>query len=233
MDNKRWGSGILPSLYLSPYSYHNSVTVIDEIDCVDRHIGECGRMKLRVLAALLSVFFLGSTACTVTERDDFALAKVHDSIENQYPSVRHINRSKLSTIDKGSVVLFDVREEEEFAVSHLENAVRVDPDISAQEFIDAFGKMALGKTAVFYCSVGQRSSDLANRVQSALIAMGARAAYNLEGGAFLWHNENGPLVTGNAQPTKFVHPFNQFWGRMIKKQNDIRYDTTTARLGSS
>jgi rhodanese-related sulfurtransferase len=155
--------------------------------------------------------------------DDGGLAKVHKGIESEFVEVSHIDGDSLSALSQESTVLFDVREASEFSVSHLKGAFRVDPGMSTQEFIAQFSDLSKGKTAIFYCSVGQRSSDLANRVQDALISSGAKAAYNLEGGIFKWHNENRPLYASGTESTSYVHPYNPVWGRMVKDQKNTRY----------
>jgi rhodanese-related sulfurtransferase len=63
-----------------------------------------------------------------------------------------------------ATVLFDVRHEGECAVSHLPGAVRVDPDISAETFIEKHGALLRGSQAILYCSTGRRSSELIARL---------------------------------------------------------------------
>lgn len=157
------------------------------------------------------------------DSDGFDLAKVHDGIELQFTEVNHVDGDGLSVIGQENIILFDVREPSEFTVSHLKDAIRIDPDISTQSFAEEFSNISKGKTVIFYCSVGQRSSDLANRVQGALISSGAKASYNLEGGIFKWHNERRPLYSSSANPTEYVHPYNSFWGRMVDDQTLIQY----------
>ncbi len=73
-----------------------------------------------------------------------------------------------------------------------------------------------GKTAVFYCSVGVRSSRLAERVAQGLKARGAVAVDDLAGGIFAWHGEARPLVDAKG-PTDFVHPYDATWGRLLAR----------------
>ena len=87
---------------------------------------------------------------------------------------------------------------------------------------DALADAAKGKTVVFYCSVGVRSSKLAARLQKALTARGAKAVYNLQAGIFNWHNEHRPLTTGSA-PTSFVHPFDDHWGQLVERRDLLSY----------
>ena len=155
--------------------------------------------------------------------DDFNLNAIHEDIVARYTGVQHIHSSALDTLHSDDVVLFDVRERAEYTVSHLRNALRLDPSIAATEFIDAHEERLQGKTIVFYCSVGHRSSAKALELAEALDSAGAAAVYNLEGGIFKWHNDNRPLVSGNA-PTRDVHPYNRRWGKLVDDATALKYD---------
>lgn len=151
------------------------------------------------------------------------LAKVHEGIEREFPGVSHIDGDDLATLKQEGIVLFDVREQSEFNVSHLKNAIRVDPGISALKFTKRYADISKGKIVIFYCSVGQRSSSLAQRAKDMLKSSGAKASYNLEGGIFKWHNERRPIYTSQTKLTEYVHPYDPIWGRMVKEQKYTRY----------
>ena len=59
-----------------------------------------------------------------------------------------------------TLLVFDTRPLEEYDVSRLRDAIRVDPDLDSEEFIAAHGQGLLGRDLIFYCSVGYRSSDV-------------------------------------------------------------------------
>lgn len=117
--------------------------------------------------------------------------------------------------DRG-VVLFDVREREEYARSHIPGAVHIPPDMSAQAFAALHGDRLRGKTAVFYCAVGVRSSLFLGKARGTLARHGARDAYNLRGGIFRWHIEGRPLEAGGA-PATGVHPYDEAWGALLAR----------------
>lgn len=123
----------------------------------------------------------------------------------------------------GDVILFDTREAEEFAVSHLPGAIRIAPDLPPEDFLAQYRTRISGKTAVFYCSVGARSSGFAKQVQDDLIGAGAARVVNLEKGLFGWHNDGFLQIDSSGQETKFIHPFNGFWGRLIKRSELISH----------
>ena len=65
---------------------------------------------------------------------------------------------------------------------------------------------------VLYCSVGHRSSELAQF----LMKKGYTEVYNLEGSIFAWANEGRPVYRGNER-VKVVHPYDRTWGRLLKE----------------
>lgn len=180
-------------------------------------------MFRRLLVVGLVVGLLVGAAWWFLPRGGDDLAEVHDGIVADFISVPHISADDLQRMDPDQVVLFDVREPSEFAVSHLEGAIRVDPKIEADMFFAQHGSRLSGKTVVFYCAVGRRSSALAERVQTGMSEHGALAMYNLIGGLFQWRNENRPLVREGLKETRAVHPFNDYWGRLVMDRSAVQY----------
>lgn len=170
---------------------------------------------LPALTVLLMSVSLGGYAMSP------ALEKIHRGIATRYQGICHIAAAQLASLDRNRIVLFDVRTRKEYNVGHLQGAIHVEPGIDAEEFIERYAQRARGKTVVFYCSVGQRSSRLAARV-SDLLANTARDSFNLKGGLFNWRNERRPMVIDN-QTTPYIHPYNFFWGRLIEDRQAIRY----------
>jgi rhodanese-related sulfurtransferase len=179
-------------------------------------------MNRRFFISVASLTLLLPTSLWASEISNPALHKTHANIIDDYPSVSHISAQQLSTLTKADVVLFDVREMKEFDVSHLDGAYQVSPSISAKTLMTEFDVDWSGKTVVFYCSVGRRSSILAERLQSGLKQNGAAHVYNLEEGIFGWHNLALPLTNENGA-TDFVHPYNAFWKRMVNRKELARY----------
>ncbi len=149
------------------------------------------------------------------------LPKVEARVRQEFSDVTQILPDDFAAMkNKRSPLIIDVREPAEFAVSHIDGAVRVDPNAPADAFVNKLAALAAGRDVIFYCSVGVRSSRLADRVGLALRARGAEGIYNLEGGLFRWHNERRPLVDG-AGPTDRIHPFDAHWGGLIAGQDRI------------
>lgn len=176
------------------------------------------RTALRALATLAAV-----SLCVPAAANESKLVSIHEDIVADYADVEHLPAQDLLTLASDRRVVFDVREPDEYAVSHIDGAIQVDPDISVEAFTERYAALLEDRTVVFYCSVGRRSSILAQRLDSAVVEHGATATYNLIGGIFQWRNENRPLVDGDGQ-TSAVHPYNRFWGRLIEDKKAIEYE---------
>jgi len=127
------------------------------------------------------------------------LTKIHDKIINDHPDIRHISRAGLQvwlTKDNPNLILLDTRPLPEYRVSHIDGAVQIDPDSQARK-LDALELE--GKIIVVYCSVGRRSSNFAQRLETELSQAGAQTVMNLEGGIFGWHND------GRARSILIMH----------------------------
>ncbi|MBL4852329.1 MAG: rhodanese-like domain-containing protein [Gammaproteobacteria bacterium] len=156
---------------------------------------------------------------------DQPLLKVHQRVLNAYPGVKHIGTQDVEQMlqtDPDSIIFFDVREQKEYIVSHIKGAIYVSPKIKQKDFLQLYGDTVGGKTVVFYCSVGYRSSKLSKRVQGALHAKGAIQTYNMQGGIFAWHNELRPLENAQSE-TQVIHPYNRRWGKFVDRKSLTRY----------
>lgn len=140
-----------------------------------------------------------------------SLSELSATIQADFPEVQSISVEELDTLRKGPhrPMLLDVREEKEFAVSHLAGAVRAEDDAVAQ--LRRLGFRA-ERPIVVYCSVGYRSAKLASTLQKA----GFTNVRNLKGSLFAWANAGRPLVNAGG-PVDGVHPYNPSWGRFLDK----------------
>lgn len=172
-------------------------------------------------AATVALAFLltGTPPLSAKER---TLQSVHSTVVKDYQSVRHIDAGAFSTLDRSKLAIFDVREKNEYAVSHLSGAIRVDPDIAPDDFMKRYADQIAGKIVIVYCSVGVRSSALAERIDPLLTSRGAKPAYNLTGGIFQWHNDGRPLARGQHS-TPYVHPYDRSWGQLLSNKALISY----------
>ncbi len=130
-------------------------------------------------------------------------------------SVPYIHAETLDTI-KDSITLLDAREQEEYNVSHLKNAIYVGYTHFTMETVIA-KKIAKDSPIVVYCSLGVRSEDIAEELQKA----GYTNVSNLYGGIFKWKNESFPVIDSTGTPTENVHAYDKTWGKWLKKGKKV------------
>jgi rhodanese-related sulfurtransferase len=166
-------------------------------------------MKTLKMLGLSSLLATGCQEAAVTP--EAALDSAVQQITAEFSNVPQISTTELSAWladpSREPPILLDVREPEEFAVSHLPGAIRIEPDATPEQVLE---HMSPSRPLVLYCSIGYRSSELAE----SLIAAGAEYVINLEGSIFKWANEGRPLIH-DGQGTDKVHPYNRRFGRML------------------
>ncbi len=199
-------------LVISPYGFSNIGLV-------------AARLMLGV--AIVGLFLMsGAVALPPEGQAQAGLDKIQQKLLRQYPDLAHFSaeilRDQMAAADGVDTLLFDVRKEKEYRVSHLKGAIRLDPALSGPAFWQQYGAMAAGKELVFYCSVGRRSSAMADRVMDSMPASGEAKIYNLEGGIFKWHNQQFPLFNEEGL-TAFVHPYSWLWQRYLVHKELISY----------
>jgi rhodanese-related sulfurtransferase len=136
-------------------------------------------------------------------------------IAARFPKVQWVDTETLAewmqAEPSDAPLLLDVRAADEFAVSHLLRAQRVDPNHPAIASLE----LATDRKVVVYCSVGYRSGAIAEQLSAA----GYEKVYNLEGGIFAWANEGRPVFRGDVRAA-VVHPYDAVWGVLLRK--DLR-----------
>lgn len=155
------------------------------------------------------------------------LSAVIWSIKRKFPNVKNISTDDLqkklaqtASTENTQLFLIDSRKREEFEVSHLQQAKFLDfkSETSAvNDFLNS--NLQMSKNAnieiVCYCSVGYRSSVLAEKI-SEILNNKSKAekieVFNLEGSIFKWANEDKSLINQNGDKVEFVHPFSYLWG---------------------
>ena len=130
-------------------------------------------------------------------------------VRETFPDVPQLPTERLAEllVEGTDVVLLDARSKEEFATSHLQGAVRATSVRMARNALEEHG----GKpTVVVYCSVGYRSSRLAEQLR----AQGIENVFNLEGSLFKWANEGRPVYQRIRSRFSLLHPFDDGLGRV-------------------
>lgn len=133
--------------------------------------------------------------------------KVNAVIDQEYPMIAELSVEELQALlDSGRKVhLVDVREPEEYRVSHLPGAV-----LSSSFQPESLDKQVM---IVAYCSVGLRSAKYVQQLQK----QGFSRVYNLRGSLFQWANQGYPLTVDGQRATR-VHPYNERWGKLLRAE---------------
>lgn len=140
------------------------------------------------------------------------LAAIQSLVAAYFSAIPQLNPSQVSS----AMVLVDVRKPEEYAVSHIQGAVNLPRAEDVMRLIDRHP----GQPIVFYCSVGVRSSLVAQDVQHQLSTISKNSGivpnkvYNLRGGIFRWAIEHMPVVNQQGT-TPFVHGFGWPWKYLL------------------
>lgn len=168
-------------------------------------------------------FFIAITACLLSAcaAGKDGLDSIHADIISDHASVAQISPDAFAALDDTNLLILDIREPEEYAVSRIPGAIWVNPSATADTATIQIGSVA-GKKVIVYCSVGRRSSIFAERVQNKMIENGAVSVANLERGIFGWHNEQRALVDANGT-TDAVHPYDAIWKRHVERGEKARY----------
>jgi rhodanese-related sulfurtransferase len=152
-------------------------------------------------------FVLTQTAPAISWEDTLA------AVRKRFPAVRQLSLDELarwmSDTNRPAPLLLDVRSAGEYAVSHLEGAQRAETVAEARAL-----RRSPARPVVVYCSVGYRSSALAEK----LMAEGWTDVWNLEGSIFAWANAGRPVYRGSRrlEPSE-VHPYDEDWGRLLRR----------------
>jgi rhodanese-related sulfurtransferase len=176
-------------------------------------------LKLAVAGiALIAAAVTAPPTMALTPHPADALAQVRRaeaSIADRYASVRQLTQAEFDSwrTDR-PLTLVDVRDPDEFAVSHLRGAIRVDPGASAEQARRAIGPVPRDGAIVLYCTIGFRSSRMAERIREAYGGASGPAIANLRGGVIAWANADRPLVNA-AGATNRVHPYDSRHTRML------------------
>lgn len=165
---------------------------------------------LKTIASLSLLFLFAQTGCS----QELMWSEIISDIRKQHPEVSQLSTDSLAAWlndeNKAQPLLIDTREKEEYDVSHLAGAIQMNPN---EENFSALAALDKNTPIVVYCSVGYRSSKIAEK----LTASGFTNVANLEGSIFTWANDGYPLAKGNDAAAT-VHPYNKVWGMLLKKE---------------
>jgi rhodanese-related sulfurtransferase len=194
--------GVTISLAISRHLYDlvNLSLLIQFCELLDLLWGErfMSRLNFTVFLLCIDLLLFGASAVGQTSGQP--------ALDAIVPRVSSTNLARLVQ-GSGRILVYDVREREEFVISRIPGAMHVNPATPAELGLARIAGRARGATVVFYCAIGMRSADFAQGVYHELMARGAQKVLVLEGGIIDWHNQGQSLVDSNG-PSRFVHPFN-------------------------
>jgi rhodanese-related sulfurtransferase len=176
-----------------------------------------GRRWLRLLFLLLILPLLVGAGIAVFAGRPVVFDVLRRLTERKFPDGKWVTVSELERwrADPGRAqpVVLDARTEDEYAVSHLRGAVRIDPYRPSLRPLRGFPK---DTATVLYSSVGYRGA----RVADFLARQGYSRVYNLDGGQFRWANAGRPVFRQD-RPTAEVHPYDATWGLLLESEYRI------------
>lgn len=159
-----------------------------------------------------------ASACSVGAK---GLDAIQADIETDYSTVSQLSPESFLALDPSDVLLLDIREPDEFAVSRIPGAIWVSPNATAETALIQIGDVT-DKKIIVYCSVGMRSSSFAKRAQEDLLKRGAASVANLKHGIFGWHNDQRDLVDAVGK-TDAVHPYDVIWKRYVDRKAQAQF----------
>lgn len=162
---------------------------------------------MRKLKKIFCVFILTaiSASCGSQTAFDATLKSIY---KNTVPQIQ----AKMLFADIStdtSLVLLDAREQKEYAISHIRNAVFAGYENFDTSFFFSIPKQS---KIIIYCSVGYRSERIGER----FLQRGFSNVFNLYGGIFNWVNEGHEVVDDNQKPTNRIHAYSNSWGKFLK-----------------
>ena len=75
--------------------------------------------KLGLTLLICMTLITSNTFADVASKGNKKLSAIHTKILQKYPDVKHINSADFIQLEQDRTLIFDVRELEEYAVSHL------------------------------------------------------------------------------------------------------------------
>lgn len=179
--------------------------------------GSRGRRWAKVALLLFVVPLLVGAGVALVAGRPIAFDVLRRVTDRKFPTGTWVTVNELDRwrADPGRAqpVLLDARTPEEYAVSHLQGAVRIDPYRPSLRPLRGFPK---DTAIVLYSSVGYRGA----RVADFLKRQGYTRVFNLDGGQFRWVNAGRPVFRQD-RPTTEVHPYDPTWGLLLESEYRI------------
>ena len=109
---------------------------------------------------------------------------------------------------KTDYLILDIREIEEYQVSHIPGAIYFGYDHPVYELLD---DIPTDQPILVYCSIGYRSEKMGEKLQK----RGYTVVKNLYGSIFEWANQGYELHNPQGHSTQQVHTYNKRWSKWM------------------
>ena len=154
------------------------------------------------------LFILTTSLCFAQKSIPHVLKKLNKK------TVPYVTANELKSMK--SYVILDAREPEEYAVSHIKNAVFVGYNkFDQDEFLTKVPDKEA--TVVVYCSIGVRSENIGEKLQK----LGYKNVLNLYGGIFDWKDSGGKVYNSKNYVTDSIHTYNKKWSNYLKSGTKV------------
>jgi sodium/bile acid cotransporter 7 len=156
-----------------------------------------------VIFAIIGVAVFG--ACSNpdplnTPLNNDQVLSMYESYRDEFPGINEVSVEELKGwMAEEEIVLIDVREDDERAVSIIEGAITKK---GYESDLEAYS----GKKIVAYCTIGYRSGLYVKKLKDKGID-----AYNLQGSILAWVNAGMPLQDESGNSTNRVHVYGKKW----------------------
>lgn len=112
-------------------------------------------------------------------------------------------------LSEKAYTILDVREGNEFEVSHINGALRYEESL--------LQNLDPNKPLLIYCTAGIRSNKLAK----SLTDMGFKKVIEMQDGLIGWSNAQLPMVNSSNKITDSIHVYNQYFATFLKKGTPV------------
>jgi rhodanese-related sulfurtransferase len=170
---------------------------------------------LKIIALTAFLFLLGIGGTFAWKLGKVRFADDYDSLlKSLYKYTVPLKHATEIAKAPKNYVFVDTRAKEEYAVSHIEDALWLNYDKPDMKLFERYPK---NTAFVLYCSVGYRSE----RIGEKLLKMGYSNVNNLYGGLFQWFNDAHPVVGKANTPTNKIHGYSKSWGKWITRGETV------------
>jgi rhodanese-related sulfurtransferase len=117
--------------------------------------------------------------------------------------------------EASNYIFLDAREQEEYEVSHIKDAIHIGYDDFDLERVSHLDK---NQPIIIYCSIGYRSEKIGEKLKDA----GFQNVQNLFGSIFEWVNQHHPIYNASREQTNEIHTFNKKWSKWVQSESTIK-----------